>query len=135
VDLGIRQMLQYLTNQTQIGVWQRVDGEIRTQKTNAVVAEADLVTSHHGLNDIHADVVHVAARRNSLAHLKVAASEIGNALDASALPDRNIRVRSGPGGMYKPDTLSVRVDKRGIDPPALQTASANRGLELAGQSP
>src|SRR5258708_12170882 len=77
-------MLQYLTNQTQIGVWQRVDGQIRTQKTNAVVAEADLVTSHHGLNDIHADILHVAARGNPLAHLKVTASEIGNAFDGPA---------------------------------------------------
>ena len=37
-------------------------------------AEADLVTSYHGLNDIHADVVQIAATRDSLAHLKVAAS-------------------------------------------------------------
>src|ERR1700687_4477440 len=77
-------MLQYLTDQAQIGVWQRVDGQIRTQKTNAVVAKADLVTSHHGLNDIHADVLHIAARGDSLAHPKVTASEIGNAFDVPA---------------------------------------------------
>jgi hypothetical protein len=78
-------MLQYLANQTLVGVWQRVDGKVRTQKTGAVIAEGDLVSSYHGLNDIHADVVHVAARRDSPAHLKVAASEIGNALDARLL--------------------------------------------------
>jgi hypothetical protein len=102
VDLGIRQMLQYLTNQAQIGVWQPVDGQIRTQKTNAVVAEADLVTSHHGLNDIHADVLHPAARGDPLAHLKVTASEIGNALDASALNKfddlADIGLSSNPNG-------------------------------------
>ena len=59
-------------------------GQIRTQKTNAVVAKADLVTSHHGLNDIHADVLHIAARGDSLAHPKVTASEIGNAFDVPA---------------------------------------------------
>ena len=46
--------------ESKVGVWHRV--------------EADLVISYHGWNDIHADVVHIAARRDSLAHLKVAAS-------------------------------------------------------------
>lgn len=80
MDLGIRNMLEDLADQTQLTVRQIIRCDVKTLEANGFIAESPVIVFDQRLNDVHASIANPTGRHQP-ADAKIAASQIDDTAD------------------------------------------------------